>query len=90
MKKTSLDQNSLAELPQQIRDAARAMAVYEAEFFDCIVGPPGHQWAVAPSGMDPNEVAWRAHWFASEPAAIANWAAGVADQVGIKRAASDA
>ncbi|OUM00042.1 hypothetical protein [Variovorax sp. JS1663] len=88
MKKTSIDQNSLAELPQQIRDAARAMAVYEAESFDRIVGHPRHQWAVAPAWMDPNEVAWRAHWFATELEAIADWAVGFADQFGIKRAAS--
>ena len=87
MNKSSIDQSSLVQLPQQIRDAARAMAVFEAEPFDHIIAPPGHKWAVAPAWMKPNEVALRSHWFPSIEMAIANWAAGVADQLGIKRSA---
>ena len=88
MNKTSVDQTSLVQLPQQIRDAARVMAVFEAEPFDHIIAPPGHKWAVAPAWMDPSEVALRSHWFSSVEIAVANWAAGVADQLRIDRSAA--
>jgi hypothetical protein len=85
MKKSHIDQDLIAALPQQIREAARDMALFTADPNDMIVRGPGCDWTVAPAWSDPNEFAWKAHWFPSVEAAIADWAAGVADQLGIAR-----